>query len=159
MANEPDSEHWPIPFLWLMSLLNYTFQSHFLSSAYTFQSEFLDLMKKTTHTLLNGDNIFTDYKGALTEQYVFQQLRISQLNDIYYWSADNSQGEIDFMVQHEADVFPIEVKAAENLQAKSLRLFVERNPQLHGIRFSMARHREQDWLTNYPLYAVGVDLK
>lgn len=116
-------------------------------------------MKKTTHTLLNGDNIFTDYKGALTEQYVFQQLRISQLNDIYYWSADNSQGEIDFMVQHEADVFPIEVKAAENLQAKSLRLFVERNPQLHGIRFSMARYREQDWLTNYPLYAVGVDLK
>lgn len=109
--------------------------------------------------LLDGNDIFTDYKGALTEQYVFQQLRISQLNDIYYWSADNSQGEIDFMVQHEADVFPIEVKAAENLQAKSLRLFVERNPQLHGIRFSMARHREQDWLTNYPLYAVGVDLK
>lgn len=109
--------------------------------------------------LLNGDDIFTDYKGALTEQYVFQQLRISQLNDIYYWSADNSQGEIDFMVQREADVFPIEVKAAENLQAKSLRLFVERNPQLHGIRFSMARYREQDWLTNYPLYAVGVDLK
>ena len=109
--------------------------------------------------LLDGNDIFTDYKGALTEQYVFQQLRISQLNDIYYWSADNSQGEIDFMVQHEADVFPIEVKAAENLQAKSLRLFVERNPQLHGIRFSMARYREQDWLTNYPLYAVGVDLK
>ncbi|MCR5362739.1 MAG: ATP-binding protein [Bacteroidales bacterium] len=109
--------------------------------------------------LLDGNDIFTDYKGALTEQYVFQQLRISQLNDIYYWSADNSQGEIDFMVQHETDVFPIEVKAAENLQAKSLRLFVERNPQLHGIRFSMARHREQDWLTNYPLYAVGVDLK
>lgn len=109
--------------------------------------------------LLDGNDIFTDYKGALTEQYVFQQLRISQLNDIYYWSADNSQGEIDFMVQHEANVFPIEVKAAENLQAKSLRLFVERNPQLHGIRFSMARYREQDWLTNYPLYAVGVDLK
>lgn len=109
--------------------------------------------------LLDGNDIFTDYKGALTEQYVFQQLRISQHNDIYYWSADNSQGEIDFMVQHEADVFPIEVKAAENLQAKSLRLFVERNPQLHGIRFSMARYREQDWLTNYPLYAVGVDLK
>ena len=109
--------------------------------------------------LLDGNDIFTDYKGALTEQYVFQQLRISQLNDIYYWSADNSQGEIDFMVQHEADVFPIEVKAAENLQAKSLRLFVERNPQLHGIRFSMARYREQSWVTNYPLYAVGVDLK
>jgi len=67
--------------------------------------------------------------------------------------------EIDFLVQCDDRILPIEIKAEENLQAKSLRLFVERNPQLHGIRFSMARYREQDWLTNYPLYAVGVDLK
>ena len=109
--------------------------------------------------LLNGNAIFSDYKGALSEQYVFQQLRISSLNDIYYWSADNSQGEIDFLVQHEGQIHPIEVKAEENLQAKSLRLFVEKNPSLHGIRFSMAAYREQSWLTNYPLYAVGIDLK
>ncbi len=71
-------------------------------------------------------------------------------------SADNSQGEIDFLVQNGDTIHTIEVKAEENVQAKSLRAFVERNPALHGIRFSMASYREQDWTTNYPLYAVGV---
>jgi predicted AAA+ superfamily ATPase len=108
--------------------------------------------------LLNGNDIFSDYKGALTEQYVFQQLRVSSHNNIFYWSADNSQGEIDFLVQQDDKVFPIEVKASENLQAKSLRCFVEKYTQLHGIRFSMAPYRHQSWITNYPLYAVGVDL-
>lgn len=106
--------------------------------------------------LINGNAIFTDYKGALTEQYVQQQLRLNRQNSIYYWSADNSQGEIDFLVQTGDTIHPIEVKAEENVQAKSLRAFVEKNPALHGIRFSMASYREQDWMTNYPLYAVGV---
>lgn len=110
-------------------------------------------------TLLNGNAIFTDYKGALTEQYVFQQLKLSSKNKIYYWSAENSQGEIDFMVQTEDKILPIEVKAEENLQAKSLKMFIEKNPTLHGIRFSMSPYREQSWLTNYPLYAAGVDLQ
>ena len=105
--------------------------------------------------LLNGNSIFTDYKGALTEQYVFQQLRLSAGNRIYYWSADNSQGEIDFLVQNDDRIIPIEVKAEENLQAKSLRYFVEKNQQLHGVRFSMSPYREQSWLTNYPLYSVA----
>ena len=73
---------------------------------------------------------------------------------VYYWSADNSRGEIDFLVQQEEKVIPIEVKAEENLQAKSLRMFVERNPGLKGCRFSMSPYREQDWLVNYPLYSV-----
>ncbi len=108
--------------------------------------------------LLDGNAIFTDYKGALTEQYVYQQLQLSPDNRIYYWSADNSQGEIDFLVQRGKQIFPIEVKAEENLQAKSLKYFIEKNPELHGIRFSMSPHREQSWLTNYPLYAAGRDL-
>ncbi|MCR5696046.1 MAG: DUF4143 domain-containing protein [Marinilabiliaceae bacterium] len=90
----------------------------------------------------------------MTEQYVFQQLRLSDDNTIYYWSAENSQGEIDFLTQNNGRIVPIEVKAAENLQAKSLRLFIERNSALHGLRFSLSQYRKQDWMTNIPLYAV-----
>lgn len=106
-------------------------------------------------SLLNGNMLFSDFKGALTEQFVLQQMKTNQsLSIIYYWSADNSRGEIDFLVQQEEKVIPIEVKAEENLQAKSLRMFVERNPGLKGCRFSMSPYREQDWLVNYPLYSV-----
>ena len=108
----------------------------------------------STETLLKGNAIFTDFKGALSEQYVLQQLRLSRDNNTYYWSADNSRGKIDFLVQRDDKVIPIEVKAENNLQAKSLRLFVEANPDLHGIRFSMSPYREQSWMTNYPLYSV-----
>lgn len=104
--------------------------------------------------LLTGNDLFTDYKGALTEQYVLQQLQSFKDLSIYYWSSDNSQGEIDFLLQHEADIIPVEVKAEENLQAKSLRAFIEKNPGLHGVRLSMSDYREQDWMTNYPLYAI-----
>lgn len=105
-------------------------------------------------SLLNGNMLFSDFKGALTEQFVLQQMKTNQSLSIYYWSADNSRGEIDFLVQQEEKVIPIEVKAEENLQAKSLRVFVERNPGLKGCRFSMSPYREQDWLVNYPLYSV-----
>lgn len=105
-------------------------------------------------SLLNGNVLFSDFKGALTEQFVLQQMKTNQSLSIYYWSADNSRGEIDFLVQQEEKVIPIEVKAEENLQAKSLRMFVERNPGLKGCRFSMSPYREQDWLVNYPLYSV-----
>lgn len=104
--------------------------------------------------LLDGNTLFTDYKGALTEQYVLQQLKCIKDLSIYYWSAENSRGEIDFLLQYEAEVIPVEVKAEENLQSKSLRTFIDKHPQLHGVRFSMSNYREQDWITNYPLYAV-----
>ena len=74
---------------------------------------------------------------------------------IYYWSSDNSRGKIYFLLQHEAEIIPIEVKAEENLQSKSLRTFIERNPGLQGVRFSMSTYREQEWMTNYSLYAIG----
>lgn len=108
----------------------------------------------SVQSLLNGNMLFSDFKGALTEQFVLQQMKTNQSLSIYYWSADNSRGEIDFLVQQEEKVIPIEVKAEENLQAKSLRMFVERNPGLKGCRFSMSPYREQDWLVNYPLYSV-----
>ena len=104
--------------------------------------------------ILIGDNVFEEYKGAFTENYVLQQLKSLPRTFIYYYSNDNSTLEIDFVVQHEAHVIPIEVKAEENLRAKSLRQFVTDNSGLHGVRFSMSDYREQDWLTNVPLWVV-----
>ena len=109
-------------------------------------------------SLLSGNALFSDFKGALTEQYVMQQLKTNSNLAIYYWSADSSRGEIDFLLQRDCDIIPVEVKAEENLQAKSLRSFVEKNPGLHGVRLSMSPYREQDWMTNYPLYSVLVVL-
>lgn len=104
--------------------------------------------------ILIGDNVFEEYKCAFTENYVLQQLKSLPRTFVYYYNNDNSTLEIDFVVQHEAHVIPIEVKAEENLRAKSLRQFVTDNSGLHGVRFSMSDYREQDWLTNVPLWAV-----
>ena len=104
--------------------------------------------------ILIGDNVFEEYKGAFTENYVLQQLKSLPRTFVYYYSNDNSTLEIDFVVQHDTHIIPIEVKAEENLRAKSLRQFVTDNPGLHGVRFSMSDYREQDWLTNVPLWAV-----
>ena len=104
--------------------------------------------------ILIGDNVFEEYKGAFTENYVLQQLKSLPRTFVYYYSNDNSTLEIDFVVQHDTHIIPIEVKAEENLRAKSLRQFVIDNPGLHGVRFSMSDYREQDWLTNVPLWAV-----
>lgn len=109
--------------------------------------------KLTADTLIMGNEIFNTYKGALTEQYFFQQIR-DKVDFVYYWSAENSRGEVDFVVQKEGKVIPIEVKAEENLRAKSLAAFVAKYPGLHALRFSMSDYREQDWMTNIPLYAV-----
>lgn len=104
--------------------------------------------------ILIGNNIFEEYKGAFSENYVLQQLLVVPHTYIYYYSNDNSTLEIDFVVQHESDIIPVEVKAEENLKAKSLHQYVKDNPGLHGLRYSMSPYREQDWLTNVPLYAV-----
>lgn len=109
--------------------------------------------KLTADTLIAGNEIFSTYKGALTEQYFFQQIR-DKVDFVYYWSAENSRGEIDFIVQKEGKVIPIEVKAEENLRAKSLAAFVAKYPGLHALRFSMSDYREQNWMTNIPLYAA-----
>jgi predicted AAA+ superfamily ATPase len=112
------------------------------------------LAKIPMQALLQGDALFTDFKGVLTEQYVLQQLKCLPDMDIHYWSADNSRGELDFLIQHAGIISPIEVKAEENLQSKSLSTFVKNNEGLHGIRFSMSPYREQDWITNIPLHSV-----
>ena len=105
--------------------------------------------------LLEGDRLFEEFKGALTEQYVLQQLVVHEENDIFYWSAERGTGEIDFLVQMDDKIIPIEVKAEENLQAKSLRTFVQKYNVKYAVRTSMSDYREQDWMVNIPLYYVG----
>ena len=109
--------------------------------------------KLSSDSILLGNDIFSTYRGAMTEQYVCQQL-MGGVDLVYYWSADNSRGEIDFLIQNGERIVPIEVKAEENLKAKSLSAFVTRYPSLHAVRLSMSDYREQDWMTNMPLYAV-----
>ncbi len=106
-------------------------------------------------TVIGGSGIFTEFKGALAEQYVCQQLVSECGLAPYYWSAENSTGEIDFLVQHKNRVVAIEVKAEENLRAKSLRAFKEKHPDAVALRFSMSGYREQDWMRNVPLYAMA----
>lgn len=107
----------------------------------------------TSDAILLGNDIFSAYRGAMTEQYVCQQL-MGMADLLYYWSADNSRGEIDFLMQKGGKVTPIEVKAEENLKSKSLSAFVARYPSLHAVRLSMSDYREQGWMTNVPLYAA-----
>ncbi|MDG6263952.1 ATP-binding protein [Glaesserella parasuis] len=104
--------------------------------------------------LLDGSRIFSEFKGALTEQYVLQQLIANQDNPVFYWATEKGTAEVDFVVQQKQAVIPIEVKAEENLKAKSLKVYVEQFQPEHAFRFSMADYREQDWLVNVPLYGV-----
>jgi predicted AAA+ superfamily ATPase len=106
-------------------------------------------------TLIEGNAIFEEFKGALTEQYVLQQLITIPDLVIYYWSAERSIAEIDFLIQYSGEVIPIEVKAEENLQAKSLKTFCQKYSPKTAIRTSMSDFRKENWLTNLPLYAIS----
>ncbi|MSS13957.1 ATP-binding protein [Lachnospiraceae bacterium Oil+RF-744-WCA-WT-11] len=109
----------------------------------------------SSNTIVEGNRIFTEFKGALAEQYVLQELIAEDhLNPMYY-SAENSRMEIDFIVQKGDEVIPIEVKAEENLRAKSLRSYCEKYKPKTAVRFSMSDYREQDWMVNVPLYEIN----
>ena len=106
--------------------------------------------------LVEGRELFSEFKGALTENYVCQELVASGKVTPYYWSAENSSGEVDFVYDYGRSIVPVEAKAATNLKAKSLRLFVERNHLGRGLRLSLSPFKEQDWVVNLPLYAAGL---
>lgn len=108
--------------------------------------------------LLEGNSIFEEFKGSLTEQFVAQELVAAGM-ELYYYSTENSSGEIDFLVQCGMHVVPVEVKAEENLQAKSLKSFCAKYEPAYAVRTSMSNYREQDWMTNVPLYAIAGFLK
>jgi hypothetical protein len=105
-------------------------------------------------TLLDGSELFKEFKGALTEQYVLQQLITFKGLETYYWTNDRGSAEIDFIVDNGNAVFPIEVKAETNLKAKSLKTYWERFQPKLSIRTSMADYKREEWLLNLPLYAI-----
>ena len=106
------------------------------------------------HTLLDGNDLFMEFKGALTEQYVCQQLKTIEDLGIYYYTNDRSSCEVDFVIDLGGQVVPVEVKAEINLKAKSLKTFQERFAPAVSIRTSMADFKKEDWLINVPLYAI-----
>ena len=106
-------------------------------------------------TLLDGNSLFTEFKGALTEQYVCQQLKNIEDVDVYYYTNDRGSCEIDFVIGTGNRVVPVEVKAEVNLRAKSLKTYREKFSPEICVRTSMADYKKEEWLINLPLYAVG----
>lgn len=106
-------------------------------------------------SLLEGSRILTEFKGALTEQYVLQELVSTTEYTPYYYSNPKSRNEIDFLIQKKSEVIPIEVKAEENLQSKSLRAFVDKFHPRYAVRTSMSDYRDQEWLRNIPLWNIS----
>ncbi len=105
-------------------------------------------------TILDGNSLFKEFKGALTEQYVLQQLKTIKELGIYYWTNERGSAEIDFVIDNGTEVIPLEVKAESNLKAKSLKTYYEKfNPQ-NAIRISISDYKKEEWLLNLPLYAV-----
>jgi predicted AAA+ superfamily ATPase len=113
------------------------------------------MSKMDVTVLLKGSAVFEEFKGSLTEQYVLQQLVTNNDMTIAYWSAERSDAEIDLIVQYKDQLIPIEIKAAENLKAKSLKSFCEKHNPKIAIRASLSNYRQEDWMTNVPLYAIG----
>jgi predicted AAA+ superfamily ATPase len=107
--------------------------------------------------LLDGNDMFKEFKGALTEQYVLQQLKATTDFGIYYYTNDRNSCEIDFLLDDGEKVIPLEVKAEENLKAKSLKTYREKFKPALSIRASMASYRkEEDGLVNVPLYSISL---
>jgi predicted AAA+ superfamily ATPase len=106
-------------------------------------------------TILNGNALFEEFKGALAEQFVCQQLNNAEMDYIGYWTNDRSTAEVDFVVQNKGDIVPIEVKSDENLQAKSFKFFCEKYKPQKAIRTSLSNYRQESWMTNVPLYILS----
>ena len=106
------------------------------------------------HTLLDGNDLFVEFKGALTEQYVCQQLKNIEDLDIYYYTNDRGSCEINFVVDTGGKIVPVEVKAEVNLRAKSLKSYQEKFSPEISVRTSMADYKKEEWLVNLPLYAI-----
>lgn len=113
------------------------------------------MAKLPLQTILNNDAIFEEFKGSLTENYVFQQLLLKEENDIYYWTNENSTAEVDFIIQNDHEVIPIEVKSGINLKSVSFKFFCSKYNPKNAIRTSLADFKEEEWMTNIPLYAIN----
>lgn len=107
--------------------------------------------------VLVGNGIFTEYKGAFTEMFVCVQMQGTDI-PIYYHSVEASRIEIDFVVQIASEVYPVEVKAEENVQSKSMKTFIGKHPELRAMHLSMKPRISQDWIECIPLYAFREEL-
>ncbi|MDD4614842.1 MAG: ATP-binding protein [Caldisericia bacterium] len=105
--------------------------------------------------LLEENQFFTEFKGALTEQYVLQELQAIKNLHSYYWTAQNAMAEVDFVFQWNSHILPLEVKASENLQSKSLKSYVQKYSCKKALRTSLSSYRDEGWLINIPLYAIS----
>ena len=106
-------------------------------------------------SIIEGNDIFVEFKGALSEQYVLTELKTSIESPIFYWSADKGTAEVDFIIQLGINNIPIEVKSNENLQAKSLKSFIQRYGTKINVRTSMSNYEKQENLVNIPLYLIS----
>lgn len=106
-------------------------------------------------TLLHGNAFFNEFKGALTKQYVAQELRYCLGQTPCYWSAERATAEVDFVFQYKSGIYPVEVKVEENLKAKSLKVYFEKYTPAIAIRTSMSDYRHDEWLLNLPLYGIS----
>ena len=104
-------------------------------------------------TLVQGNELFLQYKGALTEQFAMQEMRCHNDMEIHYWTPEESRAEMDFVVQHAGEVIPIEVKAEQHLRAKSISIYIQQNQPSHIIRTSLAPYKQGETVTDIPLYA------
>ena len=105
-------------------------------------------------TLLEGNNLFIEFKGALSEQYVCQQLKTIENLDIHYYTNDRGNCEVEFVADLKNNIIPIEVKAKTNLKAKSLKTYCDKYKPKTAIRSSMADYKKEEWLINLPLHAI-----
>jgi predicted AAA+ superfamily ATPase len=114
------------------------------------------MSRLSAKTLIDGDAVFTEFKGALSENFVFQQLKLNNELSLNYYPFENGRYELDFVVQSEEnELIPIEVKASENLQARSFKHFCEKYQPQNAIRTSLSDYRKENWMTNVPLYIIG----
>lgn len=104
--------------------------------------------------MLDNDSVFEEFTGSLTEQYVLQQLKVTDNKNLYYWSADRGTAEIDFLIQYKNNVVPIEVKATTNLKSKSLKVYTEKFQPNVSVRTSLADYKKTDILYDIPLYMI-----
>ncbi len=114
------------------------------------------MVRLNQSVLLSGNELFKEFKGALTEQYVLQQLKTSRQIESYYWTNNRGNAEIDFLLDLGEMVVPVEVKAETNLKAKSLKSYYEKfNPSI-SVRTAMTDYKKEKWLLNIPLWAIEV---
>ena len=112
------------------------------------------LSELEAESILDGNDIFVEFKGALTEQYVLQQLISDTRYTPYYFGTEKATFEQDFLVQRGKDIVPIEVKAGDNIRSQSLKAYCDKYHPNKAVRFSTLKYIDQGWMENIPLYAV-----